>query len=254
MYMCLVVALTNLAACYCYAEYDLFVGFGGHQNATTSTTTTTIITPTTNMSSGIFDDNAEEMTKFKCPEEEKPINLGSYEVPTQRDLVLMTKAMLTKLFNSYNQQALLLIKDIKEASKASAVIEKQCEDEQKPVYRKCVKQVSSKSETIIKSLLAALKNQRMDVVAITEEKICNLTSMTPDPLELIKVLAQENASLQFALPGFLRLLSACSYYCSPSHYENYIKRTPHPISDLELVVKHFLTQNNYVQFILNKTE
>lgn len=34
-----------------------------------------------------------------------------------------------------------------------------------------------------------------------------------DPLKLIKIIAMEDASLSFALPGFLRLLNACSRYC-----------------------------------------
>lgn len=49
--------------------------------------------------------------------EEQPSNIGSYEVPTQRDLVLFTKDLLMNLFETYKREAMALLRDIKEVKK-----------------------------------------------------------------------------------------------------------------------------------------
>ena len=54
---------------------------------------------------------------MKCPENEQPSSLGTYVIPTQRDLVLFTQRTLLKMFNSYHEKTLLLLKDIKEVGR-----------------------------------------------------------------------------------------------------------------------------------------
>ncbi|CAH2057174.1 unnamed protein product, partial [Iphiclides podalirius] len=272
MYMCLAVIPALLATCYCFAGYDLFKGFDVNDETPNATTLTTSIAGNLSTNTDRSYITSNNITKFKCPEEEEPISIGPYEVPTQRDLVLMTKTIMTKLFNAFYQEVLFLIKDIKEATKASTFVEKKCPEINKAAYRQCVKRVSRQSELTVKNLIAAVENRKIDVAALTEfhrsslrhirnkdirsrtkltdiaqkDKICNLTSMKTDPLELIKILSQENASIQFALPGFLRLLNSCSSYCSQSYSKALIEKKPDMISDLELVVKHFLTHKNYL--------
>ncbi|KAH9637394.1 hypothetical protein HF086_012007 [Spodoptera exigua] len=125
---------------------------------------------------------------------ERPMSIGPYVVPTQLDLVLFTQRTLLKMFRSYHEKTLLLLKDIK------------------------------------------------------EDTICNITSMKTDPIQLIKVLAMDEASLEFALPAFLRLLGGCNVYCTK---ETPPDRRPRlrQLTDQELVVRHFLTKKNYVQLI-----
>jgi hypothetical protein len=53
---------------------------------------------------------------FSCPEEERPSNIGPYEVPTQKDLVLHVKTRLRKLLASYHAKALFFLKDIKQVN------------------------------------------------------------------------------------------------------------------------------------------
>lgn len=45
-----------------------------------------------------------------------------------------------------------------------------------------------------------------------------MTAMEVNPLELIQLLAMEEASMDFALPGFLRLLNKCFSYCNRYTY------------------------------------
>ncbi|XP_026728261.1 uncharacterized protein LOC113494224 isoform X2 [Trichoplusia ni] len=181
------------------------------------------------------------------------MNIGTYEVPTQRDLVQYTKRILMKFFNSYHEKTLFLLKDIKEATRATMEFEKRCNSGKAKIsYRECVKQVSKKCVAITKDLVASLEKQKMEVVALTQEKICDMNSMRIDPIELIKILAMDEATMSFALPAFLRLLGGCSSYCfmeSPPDRRPRLRQ----LTDQDLVVRHFLTSKNYVQLINDTT-
>lgn len=54
-----------------------------------------------------------------------------------------------------------------------------------------------------------------------EGATCNMTTMTTDPIQLIKILAVDEASLEFALPAFLRLIGECSAHCTKYAVLNY---------------------------------
>ncbi|RVE46347.1 hypothetical protein evm_008970 [Chilo suppressalis] len=184
-----------------------------------------------------------------CPEEELPTNIGPYEVPTQRDLVKHMKAKLLKVFNKYHEKALYFLKDIKEATRATSELELKCPTVQRETYRRCVRHVNKQCREITRSLVSSLESQRHDVITLTEGPICNMSAMRTDPVQLIKLVAMEAVSLEFALPGFLRLLGACSYYCNISHISaKQFKPTRH-LTDQQLVVNHLLTRKNYVQLI-----
>ncbi|XP_072948349.1 uncharacterized protein [Epargyreus clarus] len=188
---------------------------------------------------------------FKCVEEERPSNIGPYEVPTQQDLVLFTKNMLLETFNSYNTDAFYLLKDIKEVTKTSMNIENKCLHN-KLMYRRCVKRISTQCEQITKNLVKNLENQKQEISELTEDRICNLADMKTDPIQVMMSLAQEKVSLQFALPRFLRLLSGCSTYCVYSRITNEYKNKPmRHMTDQDLVIKHFLTHKNYLELIMD---
>ncbi|CAD0205178.1 unnamed protein product [Chrysodeixis includens] len=185
----------------------------------------------------------------KCPETEKPMNIGTYEVPTQLDLVQYTKRILMKFFNSYHEKTLYLLKDIKEATRATVEIEKRCHSGKAKIsYRECVKQVSKKCVAITKDLVASLEKQKLEVTSLTQERICDMNSMRTDPIELIKNLATDEATMSFALPAFLRLLGGCSSYCFMDLPPDRRPRL-RQLTDQDLVVRHFLTNKNYVQLI-----
>ncbi|XP_045484401.1 uncharacterized protein LOC110999194 [Pieris rapae] len=209
-----------------------------HRNITSLTSTTE---RTINMSN-----TTTKRSKFKCPEEE-PMNFGVYEVPTQRDLALMAKNILINSYDSFNQQSMQLLKDIKEATKAALAMESQCVYN-KQMYAKCVKIVGKQCERYTKDSLANLEAQRLDVLALTEDKICALSDMKTDPLHLIKLIAQERATLDFALPGFLILLNNCSAHCMRSNVASKRKPLRH-LTDQDLVIRHILTKKNYIQLI-----
>uniref|UniRef100_A0A2A4JV87 Uncharacterized protein n=1 Tax=Heliothis virescens TaxID=7102 RepID=A0A2A4JV87_HELVI len=184
-----------------------------------------------------------------CPEHERPLAVGTYEIPTQRDLVLFTKRTLVKMFNSYHKKTLFLLKDIKEATRATVELEKKCHHGRgKIMYKKCVKQISKQCVSITKDLVKTLQQQEAEVAALTEDRICSMASMRTDPIQLIKVLAMDEATLDFALPAFLRLLGECTTYCNQSLPPDNRPRL-RQLSDQELVVRHFLTRKNYVQLI-----
>ncbi|XP_030031693.2 uncharacterized protein LOC115448411 isoform X2 [Manduca sexta] len=186
--------------------------------------------------------------KFVCPEAEIPSNIGPYEVPTQRDIILFIKKTLIKMFNIYHEKALYFLKDIKEATRGTAAIERKCH-RHKGSYKNCVKRISSKCEVITKAVVTSLEKQKEEVAAFIEDKVCNMTEMKADPLQLIKILAMEEASLEFALPGFLRLLNSCSSYCSRTNPKSNLKKPLRHMTDQDLVINHFLTQKNYIQLI-----
>lgn len=62
----------------------------------------------------------KENTSITCIEEQ-PSNIGSYEVPTQRDLVLFTKDLLMNLFETYKREAMAILRDIKEVKNNSII-------------------------------------------------------------------------------------------------------------------------------------
>ncbi|XP_013177565.1 PREDICTED: uncharacterized protein LOC106125010 [Papilio xuthus] len=218
MYIYLLIFM-KLVGCYCYAGYDLFQGFNiediSRRVSSSITTTSTVIANSTNMDkTSMSNDTINKINQTKCMEEERPENIGTFEVPTQRDIVTMMKTMLHTSFTAHHQKVLTLIKNMKQATKSAKLVENTCEINNVPSYKKCIDQVRVQSDVAIKNLLIEVEQQKMAVNSITEEKICSLSLMKSDPLEHIITLAQENVSLEFALPGFLRSLSACSYYCS----------------------------------------
>ncbi|XP_045513995.1 uncharacterized protein LOC123707732 isoform X1 [Pieris brassicae] len=262
--------LLVITSCAGYAEFEQFPGFDETKPdtlTTTITTSTPFLTNITlpivrsskkqqyrNMTSLTTTEHIKNMSiytttkrsKFKCPKE-GPTNFGVYEVPTQRDLALMAKNILLNSYDSYNQQSMLLLKDIKEATKAALAMESKCLYN-KQMYAKCVKIAGKQCERYTKDSLANLEAQRLDVLALTEDRICNLSDMTADPLHLIKLIAQERATLDFALPGFLILLNNCSAHCIRSNVASKRKPLRH-MTDQDLVIRHILTKKNYIQLI-----
>ncbi|KAL4716441.1 hypothetical protein ACJJTC_015869 [Scirpophaga incertulas] len=249
----------------------MFHGFDGYSTNETKATTTKMETlaiekfleiekvvtdevlkqPSTSSTSSSVATNKPH--NFTCPEEEKPANIGPYEVPTQRDLVMQMKADLTSLFQNYHTKALLFLEDIKEATRATDDIAKKCHSKNRELYKKCVKHVNIQCKVITKSVVTSLEYQRHDIFAITNDQICKLSAMKIDPVDLIKVLAMELASLEYALPSFLRLLDACSLYCNSRKLNDVNVHVPPTstshLSDQELVVKHFLSQKSYKYLI-----
>lgn len=68
-----------------------------------------------------------------------------------------------------------------------------------------------------------------------QDKICTMTSMRTDPIQLIKVLAMDEAMLDFALPAFLRLLGGCTVHCHK--YVNILTiRYIHSIDNFKITV------------------
>ncbi|XP_052759199.1 uncharacterized protein LOC128202541 [Galleria mellonella] len=259
MYSFFTIIVCNVAYSHCLAEYELFPGFDMTSSLNNTTETdfdfnieSLKIDTTDNQTSKPVTENiiiaSTINTTFECPEEERPSNIGPYEVPTQRDLVLLIRKTLSDMFNSYHEKALYLLKDIKEATKATSDIEKKCQGN-KYKYRKCVRKVSTQCQFITKSLVSSLERQRQDVTAFTNDKICNMTSMKLDPLQLVNTLAMEEASLEFSLPGFLRLLNSCSFHCSIGYAQTFGPKPLRHITDQELVVKHFLTKKDYIQLM-----
>ncbi|XP_028162409.1 uncharacterized protein LOC114354302 [Ostrinia furnacalis] len=186
---------------------------------------------------------------YVCPEEEVPLSIGPYEVPTQKDLVVHMKKILMKMFKSYHKKALFFLNDVMKATRATSQIERSCPIKSRNTYKLCVRHVSNQCQVITKSFVTSLERQRHDVSAFTEASICNMSSMKADPVQLIKTIAMEDASLEFALPGFLRLLGACSVYCQRTPITAHWKKPKRHMTDQDLVIKHFLTRKNYAQLL-----
>ncbi|XP_045455608.1 uncharacterized protein LOC123665339 [Melitaea cinxia] len=178
--------------------------------------------------------------------EEQPSNIGSYEVPTQRDLVLFTKDLLINLFETYKREAMALLRDIKEITKATREIETKCKYD-KATYRQCVKLVSGQSETITKSLVTSVEMKTLDIKDLTENTICNISEMKKDQISLIKLMVQETTMLKFALPGFLRLYHSCSIHCDESRRKKNTKKPLRRVTDQDLAIKYFLAKKNNIQ-------
>ncbi|CAB3249690.1 unnamed protein product [Arctia plantaginis] len=190
--------------------------------------------------------------KKRCPETEVHMSLGSYEIPTHRDLVLFTTRTLLKMFNSYHEKALFLLKDIKEATTASRDYEKKCVPRNRKSYKKCVQRISKKCVLIIKDLVKSMETKKEAVASLLKGATCNMTTMATDPIQLIKILAVEEASLEFALPAFLRLMGECSAHCSKQLEDGRkVRRPSRHMTDQDLVVRHFLTNKNYIQLIMD---
>ncbi|XP_049880322.1 uncharacterized protein LOC126376818 [Pectinophora gossypiella] len=289
MFIVLLILKILPASCLPGAEYQIFQGFDvrswtdrqGHPRTPRTTTISlevyeleTTETPeaterptqrssTQKEITQYFYDVTDRPAKFSqrnsCPEEEKPINFGAYEVPTQRDLVFFTQKTLHRMFASYHQKAMLFLEDIRKATRATEQVASKCQGN-KSTYRQCVRHVSNKCETITKSLTSALEQQRQDVLAFTDDTICNIESMKEDPVKLVKILASEEASLEFALPGFLRLLDACSAYCVrfPINGNTFKAMKPQRhLTDADIVIRHFLTRKHYKRLLgpeKNKTK
>lgn len=59
-------------------------------------------------------DNVTEVTQeIKCPDEE-PMNIGAYEIPTQRDLVMMYRESIQRMFTTYQHSILDFLRDVKD--------------------------------------------------------------------------------------------------------------------------------------------
>ncbi|KAL0811902.1 hypothetical protein ABMA28_009316 [Loxostege sticticalis] len=159
------------------------------------------------------------------------------------------KRTLLRKFTRYHKKALFFLNDISEATRATTTVEKKCPIRSRDTYRMCVRHVSKQCRVITKSLVTSLEKQRHDVDAFTEAAICNVSAMKADPVQLIKTIAMEDAALEFALPGFLRLLGACSVYCDRFEPTAHWKKPKRHMSDQDLVIKHFLTRKNYEQLV-----
>ncbi|XP_039748345.1 uncharacterized protein LOC120625354 isoform X3 [Pararge aegeria] len=133
-------------------------------------------------------------------------------------------------------------------TKAATILGEKCPYD-KNAYKQCVKRVSGQSEGVTKSLVNSLQMEKVDIKALTDNTICSLLEMKSDPMLLVKLLAQETAMLKFALPGFLRLLNSCSKLCLKSQVKPDSKKPLRRMTDQELVVKHFLTNKNYIELI-----
>ncbi|XP_064075093.1 uncharacterized protein LOC135194149 [Vanessa tameamea] len=268
IYTYLLIIYFELRRGYCFTNYQLFQGFDVgiyDSTATTDTTTTNRQNVTEIKSSPILStsslslttstsapttlkylhttksDNKKKHISNKTCFEEQPSNIGSYEVPTQRDIILFTKDLILNLFETYKRDAMSLLRDIKEVTKGTTSIEKNCKYN-KTAYKQCVKLVSVQSEIITKSLVTSLEMKTVDIEDLTENTICNLSEMKKDPIPLIKLLAQETTMLKFALPGFLRLLNTCSTHCDKSQRTVNTKKPLRRMTDQDLVVKYFLTK------------
>ncbi|XP_050673088.1 uncharacterized protein LOC126970973 isoform X3 [Leptidea sinapis] len=286
MFIHAAVAIFQVIGCNSYAEYDMFNGFDENNTAvlqseqntytpdvskstitsaipTNLTTFTTL--PTTDWNATTLEPNVtlsaittprteanittRPRKKYVCPEDVKPKNLGSYEIPSKRDLVILTKNVLQSMYDAYSQESLILLNDIKEATKAALVMESKC-NHNKRLYRQCVKRVSKRCEQITKHLHNNVEAQRFDVLALTEETICSLEDMKANPLNLIKLLAQERSMLEFQFAGFLRFISACEVHCYRPNNNNKISmKSLKRLTDQDLVVRHFLNKKNYIQLI-----
>ncbi|KAI5638378.1 hypothetical protein NE865_09012 [Phthorimaea operculella] len=184
-----------------------------------------------------------EKVKLDCPEAETPINIGPYEVPTDRDLVLHTMRTLHQLFTSYHRKALLFLDDVQKVVSATDKVVQKCRGD-KLAYKKCVRNISNKCKRITKSFVITLEQQRHNIIQFEKKKICRLRDMQADPVKLVKILASEEASLEFALPAFLRLLGTCNSLCSSPSYKGKIKPTRH-LTDADVVIRHFLANELY---------
>ncbi|XP_053617824.1 uncharacterized protein LOC128679544 isoform X2 [Plodia interpunctella] len=182
------------------------------------------------------------MPDFDCPENEIPINIGTYEVPTQRDLVLLVRKNLNKKFHSYNRKAMYLLRDIKEASKAANLLANKCAGK-KDNYRKCVKKVKYHSTTLTKKLMSTVEDHKRNITFFTHGNVCNMAEMAIDPLVLLKMLAAEEITLNFALPAFLRLFSDCRVHCRINLPPGTVKKPKRRLTDQAFLVKHILANS-----------
>ncbi|XP_022818493.1 uncharacterized protein LOC111350985 isoform X1 [Spodoptera litura] len=264
----LTIVSMTITICLCYVNYEQFNGFDDIPNVkniskwqpkiqgiaeNTNQLDNSSMSIEFTVKSEIPKKTKFQMKKLvkKCSVNERPTSVGPYVIPTELDLVLFTQRTLLKMFRSYHEKTLLLLKDIKEATRATVAVEKKCHGKGKSVYKECVKQVNRKCVTITKDLVQSLERQQAQVIALTKDTICNMTSMKTDPIQLIKVLAMDEASLEFALPAFLRLLGGCTVYCTKQPPPDRRPRL-RKLTDQDLVVRHFLTRKNYVQ-LLNDT-
>ncbi|XP_075985413.1 uncharacterized protein LOC142982671 [Anticarsia gemmatalis] len=277
-YLHLAIYLLNVVCCFCYVNFEIFRGFDQYRNYTkapvpfdpyyvpissldvanlSNYTNATNLNETvrTNTTNPTYIDLRPLKVKLKnftkiCKETEKPISLGAYEVPTQRDLVLFTKRTLLKMFNTYHEKTLMLLKDIHKAARAAHEYVKHCVAQSRLPYRNCIKMISRKCIIIVKGLVQTMELQKQAVSDLIEETTCNMTDMETDPIQLIKTLAMDEASLEFALPAFLRLIGGCSAHCSSlSAVQQASVRPTRHMTDQDLVIRHFLTRKNYIQLI-----
>ncbi|XP_063369868.1 uncharacterized protein LOC134658189 [Cydia amplana] len=184
---------------------------------------------------------------FSCPEEETPANIGPYEVPTQRDLVLHIRNHLLAMYRGFHAKAMYFLKDVKEATRASWSRKMLCRGPTELMhYRRCVRWVGDLSVLTTKSLVTALETARHHISTLMQGKICNISALSIDPIHLIRILAAEKVSLEFALPDFLRQLDACTRHCPgtrlklPNGYPSNAQLT-----DQNFVIRHYLTQKNF---------
>ncbi|XP_061723985.1 uncharacterized protein LOC133530144 isoform X2 [Cydia pomonella] len=186
---------------------------------------------------------------FSCPEEETPANIGPYEVPTQRDLVLHIRNHLLAMYRGFHAKAMYFLKDVKEATQASWSRKMLCHGPTELMhYRRCVRWVGDLSVLTTKSLVTALETARHHISTLIQGKICNISAMSIDPIHLIRILAAEKVSLEFALPDFLRQLDACTRHCPGTRLKlphGYLSNAH--LTDKNFVIRHYLTQQNFNQ-------
>ncbi|XP_048001047.1 uncharacterized protein LOC125237861 [Leguminivora glycinivorella] len=191
---------------------------------------------------------------LSCPEDEIPANIGPYEVPTQRDMVLHVRNHLLAMYRGFHAKAMFFLKDVKEATHAAWSRKMLCSNPTDLMhYRRCVRWVGGLSVLTTKSLVTALETARHYISTLMQGKICNISAIGVDPIHLIRILAAEKVSLEFALPDFLRQLDACSRHCPgirlklPHEYSNNAHLT-----DKDFVIRHYLTQQNFNQQLKQK--
>ncbi|XP_063388343.1 uncharacterized protein LOC134674214 [Cydia fagiglandana] len=186
---------------------------------------------------------------FSCREEETPANIGPYEVPTQKDVVLHIRDHLLAMYRGFHAKALYFLKDVKEATRASWSRKMLCRGPTELMhYRRCVRWVADLSVLTTKSLVTALETARHHISTLMQGKICNISALRIDPIHLIRILAAEKVSLEFALPDFLRQLDACSRHCPGTRLKipyGYLSNAQ--LTDENFVIRHYLTQQNFNQ-------
>ncbi|XP_026320501.1 uncharacterized protein LOC113230669 isoform X3 [Hyposmocoma kahamanoa] len=101
----------------------------------------------------------------------------------------------------------------KKARKTMIDEEKSCFN--KTEYHECVEHVSSGTKMITSSLLHSMDNTMKNIEFLYESLKCNLSdpATVDDPIKLIKLIASETATIDFAMPGYLRLLYTCFRFC-----------------------------------------
>ncbi|XP_026320484.1 uncharacterized protein LOC113230669 isoform X1 [Hyposmocoma kahamanoa] len=147
-----------------------------------------------------------------CPVE-PTIHIGSFVVPSKQDITKTMRKLLQNTFSNYRNKTISFLEDIDKARKTMIDEEKSCFN--KTEYHECVEHVSSGTKMITSSLLHSMDNTMKNIEFLYESLKCNLSdpATVDDPIKLIKLIASETATIDFAMPGYLRLLYTCFRFC-----------------------------------------